>query len=154
MVKKRPAAAQPDGPVAKKPASWQSYADDEDGADGQDSEKPDASSLTKTQRYLFDRALKSGELPPEVQAKREAIRQDKNPGYPKQLNAVVNSIIPKTVAYASKVDYSSPAALKRFEGIFRVQKVSHQQAARACNPKALTHTLKTTLVYLLNLFCN
>ena len=131
MAKKRPAAAQPEGPVAKKPATWQAYADHEDNPDDDpDPERPDASTLTKQQRYLFDKALKSGELPPEVQGKHEAIRQEKNPGYPKQLNAIVNSIVPKNSEYGSQIDFQQPVNLKKFETLLGTQVINHQQVPR------------------------
>ena len=133
VTKKRPAAApeQPE-PTKKKPASWQQFATGAPEGDAEADQKTekDTSSLTKQQRYLFDRALASGALPDEVQEVHQNIKKERQPGYPKQLNAVVNAIIPKDAGYGSQINFQDPATLQKFESTFRSQSIARQQDSR------------------------
>ena len=120
-TKKRPAAVDPEGDdVKKRPSSWQAF--------GEEAER-DTSSITKAQRYLFDKAMKNGSLPDEVQQAHDEIKMAKKPGYPKELNAVVNAVVPKDAGYASVIDWSQPVTMKRFETLFNKQTVTKQQAS-------------------------
>ena len=58
--------------ATKKPAAWADF-----------SEELDTTSITKQQRHVFDKALRSETLPEEIRAKYEKTRNDKKPGYPK-----------------------------------------------------------------------
>jgi len=94
-TKKRPAAGDPEeASTKKKPSSWQAF-----GEEAENAEK-DTSSLTKAQRYIFDKAMKNGDLPQEIQEAHDKIKMARKPGYPKELNAVVNAVVPKDAYFS------------------------------------------------------
>ena len=74
--------------------------------------------------------MKNGSLPAEVVEEHRKIRTEKQVGYPKQLNAIVNSLVPKDAVYGSKIDFNAAVNLKKFESLFRSQVITHQQACR------------------------
>lgn len=121
-VLKKPAADDVSG--LKRPASWTEFAADPD--------EKDIRPISKQQRYIFDQCFKAppgsaNALPPHVKELHAKIREEKGNGYPKELNAIVNSIIPRDATYAWRADWSKDSSVRNFEELFRKQIVSHQQ---------------------------
>ena len=89
----------------------------------------DHTPISKQQRYIFDREVKAGNVPPKIMQEYDKIKTARAPGYPKELAAIVNACIDKEDAqnYALQVNWKDGMALSNFEQIWHNQTVSKVQ---------------------------
>jgi hypothetical protein len=85
----------------------------------------DPTSLTKQQKYVFDKSKK--DLPQELQDQWTQLLADNSPGIQKKRNQFINSLVPKSVTYA---DFVAPKAVNSLVRFFsKEDKVSRTRMA-------------------------
>ena len=127
-LKKRPAAEPAAEPLdPQKAHRWAESVGDAQGNDSEteaDHDKgPDTRPITKKQRHLFTRAMAAmpgtpGSLPPDVRKQHQEFMDSAIPGKQAKLNAVVNSIIPRSAGYGAKIDFTEPTSRMKFQQYF------------------------------------
>jgi len=72
----------------------------------------DPTSLTKQQKYVFEKSKK--DLPPELQEQWTQLLQSNSAGIQKKRNQFINSLVPKSVSYSDFVTTKAVSSLIRF----------------------------------------